>query len=193
MKSKADNVDDLLTVSVELNISRLVKKTDYDVKVNDIKGKMLSISGLATTSVLNVATYEIPKVSDLVKQTHYEVKISNIKSKFFITSGYNKFKNNILDAKVKNKRLVHESDISGFIKKFYLDKKIETSAAKAELKTEQNEIVRLQTYDLSLFIAQRYYFNDGSQSFLICQPIFNTSTMPAGVIEIIAAWQSKEL
>ena len=60
MKSKADNVDDLLTVSVELNISRLVKKTDYDVKVNDIKGKMLSISGLATTAVLNVATYEIP-------------------------------------------------------------------------------------------------------------------------------------
>ena len=43
---------------------------------------MPSITGLATTAALNVAKYEIPKVSDLVKQTHYEVKISNIKSKF---------------------------------------------------------------------------------------------------------------
>ena len=120
---------------------------------NDIKGKMPSITGLATTAALNVAKYEIPKVSDLVKQTHYEVKISNIKSKYFITSSYNKFKDNILDAKVKNKKLVHESDISGFIKNFYLDKKIQKSAAKAELKTEQNEIVKLHTYDSSLFIA----------------------------------------
>ena len=112
---------------------------------------MPSITGLATTAALNVAKYEIPKVSDLVKQTHYEVKISNIKSKYFITSSYNKFKDNILDAKVKNKKLVHESDISGFIKNFYLDKKIQKSAAKAELKTEQNEIVKLHIWLKSFY------------------------------------------
>ena len=169
-----------------LILEDLLKK-HYDAKINDIKGKMPSITGLATTAALNVAKYEIPKVSDLVKQTHYEVKISNIKSKYFITSSYTKFKDNILDGKVQNKKLVHESDISGFIKNFYLDKKIQKSAAKAELKTEQNEIVKLHTHDSSLFIAQSYSFNDGSQNFLICQPIFNTSTMPAGLIETIAA------
>ena len=38
---------------------------------------------------------------------------------------------------------------------------------KAELKTEQDKIVKLQTYDLSFFIGQSYFFNDGAQLYLI--------------------------
>ena len=37
---------------------------------------------------------------------------------------------------------------------------IEKSAAKAELKTEQDEIVKIQTYDLSLFLGRSYFVND---------------------------------
>ena len=33
---------------------------------------------------------------------------------------------------------------------------------KEELKSEENKIVKLQTYDLSLFIGQSYFNNDGS-------------------------------
>ena len=32
-------------------------------------------------------------------------------------------------------------------------------AAKAELKAEQDKLVKLQTYDLSLFIGQSYFNN----------------------------------
>ena len=41
-----------------LILEDLLKK-HYDAKINDIKGKMPSITGLATTAALNVATYEI--------------------------------------------------------------------------------------------------------------------------------------
>ena len=44
---------------------------------------------------------------------------------------------------------------------------------------------------LSLFIGQSYFINEGSQNFLIFQPILNTFTMPAGLTETIVAWESK--
>ena len=42
-------------------------------------------------------------------------------------------------------------------------------ARKAKLKAEQGKIVKLQTYDLGLFIDQSYFDNDGVQLYLILQ------------------------
>ena len=42
-------------------------KTDYDAKINKIKGKIPSITSLATTGALNAVNNEIPSVSDLLK------------------------------------------------------------------------------------------------------------------------------
>ena len=41
-------------------------------------------------------------------------------------------------------------------------KNTKTLVAKAELKTEQDKILKLQTYDLSLFIGQSYFNNNGA-------------------------------
>ena len=90
-----------------------------------------------------------------------------MRKKYFTTSHYNKFTNEILNAKLKNKKLVNKSDISEFINNSDLDKKIETFATKVELKAEQNEIVTLQTYDFSLFIGWNYFSSDGSQNYLV--------------------------
>ena len=57
---------------------------------------------------------------------------------------------------------------------------MKTLATKAELKAKQDKIVKFQTYDLSLFIGQSYFFNDGAQNFLIFQAILNTFTIPTG-------------
>ena len=86
--------------------SGLVKKADYDAKINEIKGKIPSITGLAATSALNFVKNEIPNVSDLVKKTDCDAKTSDIESKYFTTSDYNKSTNTILDAKIKEKKLV---------------------------------------------------------------------------------------
>ena len=52
----------------------------------------------------------------------YDDKIKDIENKHCSTSDYNKFTNNILDWKVKNRKLVDESDISEFIEDIDLDK-----------------------------------------------------------------------
>ena len=65
---------------------------------------------------------------------------------------------------------------------------IKIFATQAKLGAEKDEIEKLQTYESSLFIYQSYFFNDESQSFLICQPILNTFTVFTGLTETIIAW-----
>ena len=73
------------------NTSGLVKKRDYNAKITEIESKIHSISGLATTYVLNAVENKIPDVSTLTKKTDYGWKISNIESKHVATADYNKF------------------------------------------------------------------------------------------------------
>ena len=79
----------------------LVRKTDYDNKITAIEGKTLTTTGLDTTAILNAVKNEIPNVSDIVKKTDYDAEIPDIDVKYFTMSDYNKFTNDILDAKIK--------------------------------------------------------------------------------------------
>ena len=71
------------------------------------------------------------------------------------TSDYNKFTNNIFDKKITAKKLVNESGLNEKIKTAIKEERNQL-ARKAELKAEQDKIVKIQTYDLSLFIGQSY-------------------------------------
>ena len=93
-------------------------------KLNDTECKVPSITGLATTPAFNAVKTKMPNVSDLVKKkkkTVYDAKILDIESKYFTTSNYNKFSGDILNAKMKEKELVSNSDISGFTGNSYLN------------------------------------------------------------------------
>ena len=96
--------------------TKLLKKKDYDAKINEIKGEILSITGL-------------------VKKTVYNTKISDIEFQYFITSDYNKFMSNILDTKIKEKKLVNESNTSIFINNSDLDKKNNNTSNKSRAKS----------------------------------------------------------
>ena len=87
--------------------------------------------------------------------------------KKFTSSDYNELTNNTLDAKITKKKLIN---------KFDLDKKVkeEIKIVATELKTEQDKIVNLQTYDVSFFIGQSYFINDGSHNYLVFQAIYKT-------------------
>ena len=61
----------------------LKQKTDYNAKINRIKGKIPSIAGLATTAALN---------------TDCDAKISGIESKYFTATCYNEFTSQALNA-----------------------------------------------------------------------------------------------
>ena len=58
--------------------------------------------------------------------------------------------------------MVNESNLNDKIKE-----KTKTLATKAELKTEQDKIVKLQIYDSSLFISKSYFNNDTALLYLI--------------------------
>ena len=70
---------------------------------------------------------------------------------------------------------------------------MEKLATKAELKAEQDKIVKRQTHDSILFVSQSYFIDDGSQNFLTFQLFFVSFAMSTGHTEKITAWKSKEL
>ena len=114
--------------------SGLVKKTDNNTMITEIEGKIPSITGLATTAVLNAIENKIINVSNIVKK-NCGAKILDIESKYFTTSDYLIIINLRIEEKIKikEKELLNKSDISGgFIDNSNLDKKIATLATKEE-------------------------------------------------------------
>ena len=95
-----------------------------------------------------------------------------MENKYLTTSDYNKFTSNTLGTKITQKNLVNEYDLNEKIKTLATIEEIKTLAAKGELHAEQDKIVKLQTYDLSLFIRQSYFNNDDAQLYLIFHSIY---------------------
>ena len=75
--------------------------------------------------------------------------------------------------KIKKKGLVHKSDNSGFIDNSDLDRNLVKLATKAELKAEQDKIVKIQTFDSSYFRRKCHFYNDGMQSYLVFSQSIN--------------------
>ena len=65
--------------------SGIVKKKDYNAKITEIQGKILSICGLGTNAALTAIKADlenkIPNISSLVKKTDYNTKITEIENK----------------------------------------------------------------------------------------------------------------
>ena len=104
---------------------------------------MLSITSLATTAALATVENKIPNISDLGKRVDYDAKIECIKNERFLTCDYNKFTNNILDAKETAKNSVNKSGLNKKIKTLAPKEEIKKSATKAEIKAEQDKKVKL--------------------------------------------------
>ena len=51
---------------------------------------------------------------------------------------------------------------------------IEKLAKNTELKTEQDKKVKLKTYDLNIFIGQKYFVNNRAQLYIIFQRLYYT-------------------
>ena len=77
-------------------------------------------------------------------------KISDIKSKYITTAGFNKFTKDVVGNKIKGEGLVNKCDITGFINNADLDKYVAKLATKAELKVEQEKILKLEAFDSSI-------------------------------------------
>ena len=70
LEKKIDDADKKMA-----NTSGLVKRTDYNAKITEIKGKMSSITGLAFAATFNEVENEILNVSYLLNKSDYNTKI----------------------------------------------------------------------------------------------------------------------
>ena len=115
---------------------------------------------------------KISDVSNLVKKTDYDANISDIESKYFATADYDKFTSQMLDAKIKQKKLVDKSAIAGFIKSSDLDRKVRALATKAKLKAVQDKITKLQAFDSSYLQGKSHFEDVDTQNYLVFQPMY---------------------
>ena len=72
--------------------------------------------------------------------------------------------------------LVNVSGLNKKIGTVTTKEEIKTLVLKAELKAEQDKIVKRQIFNPHLFIGQSYFDNNGAQLSLIFQPIYKTIT-----------------
>ena len=94
LKAEEDKLDIDKLVPVLVDLSKLsdavkndvIKKTDYNAKITEIKGTIANISNLARKTSLNAVENKIPDTSGLVKKTDYNTKITEIKGKIPGTS-----------------------------------------------------------------------------------------------------------
>ena len=61
------------------------------------------------------------------------------------------------------------------------------------MKAEQDKIVKLETYDSSLFTGPSYFNNDGAQLYLIFQLIYKAITIFSVHKDTIVEWESMGL
>ena len=191
MKNIEDKIPDITNLSTNTTLnaktgevkSELTSITNqptnasFNAKVNEVKGEIPSITNLVTTAALITFENEISNVVDLVKKANQHAQIKDIKDRYFTTSDYNNFKNNILDEKMTAKNLVNDSVSNEKLKRLAAKEEIKKLPTAAELKAQQDKIVNLQTYDLSLFISQSCFANNGAQLYLIFQALYYTSLL----------------
>ena len=139
------------------DISSLATKSNLNTKINEAKDEIPSITSLATTSALTAVENKIPSISDLVKKTDYDTKVGEIEN-----------------------RMIN------------LNRKIVSNKTKDT--SIENELKKLKTFDLSYFRGKNYFAEEGNQNYYIFQPISKyLKVTHVNDITYILSWKSRGL
>ena len=157
------------------NTIDLVKKDDYNTKITEIDDKIPDVSSLATKTVLTTVENKIPNVSNLVKKTNYDTKITEIErqftdhnhDKYITTPKFNTLAADVFNARLSQANLVTKTDFDNSVSS--LDSKIAANKTKNEC--IENELKKLKTFNLSYFIGKSHFEEDGTQNYLVFQPL----------------------
>ena len=176
--------------------SGLVEKTDYKTKIAEIEGKISNVSNLATKAALPTVENKIPSVSSLVNKTDYNTKITEIENelnnhnhnKYITTPGFNGLATDIFNARLARANLVAKKNFDNT--ESSLDSKIAANKTKNE--SIENELKKLKTLDLSYFIGNSHFEEDGTQNYLVFQQLNKYFKIIANK-DYISSWISKGL
>ena len=184
--AKVNNIDTsdfVLKTSDNGDKTELEKKipnvTDFikEAKLTELEERIPDISNLATKTALTTLENKIPSVSNLVKKTDYNTKVTETENKlnnhdlgkYIDTQEFNKLAADGFSARLAQANLTTKTDFD--VKLLSLNRKITENKTKHLL--VQNESKKLKTFDSSCFIAKSHFEEDGTQNYLVFQPIKN--------------------
>ena len=151
--------------------------TDFvkKAKLTELENKIPNASSLATKTALTAVENKIPSVSNLVKKTDYNTKISELEKKltdynhdkYITTPKFNNLAADVFNARLAQATLITKTNFDG--KLWSLNRKI--TANKPEGLLVEIELKNLKTFDSSYFIGKSHFEEDGTQNYLVFQPI----------------------
>ena len=166
------------------------------MKITEIENKIPSISSLATKTALNMVENKIPSGSSLIKKTDYDRKISEIEKKptdhnhekYITTPKFNTLTADAFEARLEQANLVTKTDFENSVPS--LDSEIAANKTKNE--SIENEFKKLKTFDASYFRGKSHIEEDGTQNYLVFQPITKYFKV-IGSTDYVSSWKYKGL
>ena len=139
---------------------------------------------------------EITSASNLVKKTDYNTKVTEIENKlnnpnhdkYIDTPEFNKLASDIFNARLAQANLITKTDFDAKLSS--LNSKI-TQNESIHLLVE-NELNKLKTSDSKHFIGKSHFGEDGTQNYLVFEPIYKHFKMITNT-DYISSWKSKGL
>ena len=184
LAAKVNNIDTsdfILKTKYQTYRAELEKKipdqTDFvkNTKLTELEHKIPDFSSLATKTTLTVVENKIPDISSLVKKTNDDTKISELEKKLsdhnhdkYITTPEFNMAASVFNARLAQANLRTERDFD--VKLSSLNRKITSNKTKHLL--VENELKKLKTFDSSCFLSKSHFEEDGTQNYLVFQPMY---------------------
>ena len=132
----------------------------------------------------------------LLKKTDYNTKITDVENKlnnhnhdkYIDTSEFNKLAADVFNARLAQANLITKTDFDAKLSS--LNRKITQNKSKHLL--VENELNKLKTFDSSYFIGKSHFEEDGTQNYLVFQPI-NKYFKVITNTDYVSSWKSKGL
>ena len=172
------------------DVTVFVKKT----KLAQVEDKIPDASSLATKTALTTVENKIPSISSLVKKTDYDTKISALEKKvtdhdhckYITIPDFNTLAAIVFNVRLAQANLLTKTDFDAKLSS--INRKI-TSIKSKHLLVE-NELKNLKMFDSSYFRGKNYFENDGTQNYLVFQPM-NKYFEITPTTNTILSWKSK--
>ena len=174
------------------NVTDFVKKS----KLTELENKIPDLSNLATKYALTAVENKIPDASNLVKKTDYNSKVTEIKNKLnnhnheqsIDTPEFKKLAADVFNARLAQANLITKTDFDAKLSR--INRKIMEN--KTENVLAKNELNKLKTFDSDYFIGISHFEEDGTQNYLVFQPLKKYFKVITNT-DYISSWKSKGL
>ena len=177
LKTEVDKLGIGKLVPVPVDLSKLsdvvkndvIKKTDYNAKITEVKNKIPDVTNLATKTAVNTVENKIPDTSGLVKKTDYNAKITEIEGKIPVTNLATKTALNTVENKIPNiSGLATKTSLTAVEKKIPDISNLATKTALTILSNtvpDINTLIKKSGYDTKIAeIESKYVSNTGFDS-----------------------------